>query len=73
MKRNTLRVLNALLFVVLSFSAVYLIMGDIPIRQDPKLAFDIWLLGGPLLVIGGLLSLIMVEVDRLLTGGQKKH
>ncbi|MGX1201240.1 hypothetical protein ACSSVV_001708 [Marinobacter sp. MBR-105] len=71
MKRNTLRVLNALLFVVLSFSAVYLIMGDIPIRQDPKLAFDIWLLG-PLLVIGGLLSLIMVEVDRLLTG-QKKH
>lgn len=66
MKRNVLRVLNVIAFFLLMFFMALWVTGDEPVRGNPEVFFDIWVLG-PITVLGWFLSSLMVWIDRLLT------
>lgn len=66
MKRDILRVLNVLVFGLLSAFVIFWVIGDKPIQNNPEVFFNIWILG-PIMVLGWCLSSLMVWIDRLIT------
>lgn len=69
MKRDILRVLNVVVYGLLSVFMVFWVIGDKPVQNNPEVFFNIWVLG-PIMVLGGLLSYLMVSIDRLITRDQ---
>lgn len=69
MKRDILRVLNVVVFGLLSVFMLFWVIGDKPVQNNSEVFFNFWVLG-LIMVLGGLLSYLMVSIDRLITRGQ---
>jgi|7_EtaG_2_1085326.scaffolds.fasta_scaffold37285_3 hypothetical protein len=50
MKRDILRLLNVVVFGLLSVFMFFWVIGDKPVRNNPEVFFNIWVLG-PITVV----------------------